>query len=78
MFERLEKIKIRYEEVTRLLSDPVVINSQDKFRELSKEHSELTPIVNAYNQYLKTKNEINNLHDIINADDVELQHIAES
>lgn len=79
MFERLEKIKIRYEELTRLLSDPAIINSQDKFRELSKEHSDLTGIINTYNQYLKVKNEIDGLHDIIyNSGDAELKNIAES
>jgi peptide chain release factor 1 len=79
MFERLEKIKARYQEITTLLSDPAVINSQDKFRELSKENSDLSEIVNAYNQYLKVKKEIDSLHEIINGhSDPELQHIAES
>jgi peptide chain release factor 1 len=79
MFERLEKIKARYEELTKLLSDPAIINSQEKFRELSKEHSDLSDIVNSFNQHLKIKLEINGLHDIINnSGDPELQQIAES
>ena len=45
MFDRLEHIYERYEELTRLLSDPAIISNQDKFRDLSKEHNDLAEIV---------------------------------
>ncbi len=45
MFDRLEKVAARYDELTMLLADPAVINNQDRHRELSKEHSDISDIV---------------------------------
>jgi peptide chain release factor 1 len=49
--DRLGHVEGRYEELGRLLSDPDVISKQDKLRQYSKEHSDLTPIVNAYRNF---------------------------
>ena len=65
MFDRLEKIRERYEEVTRLLSDAAVIASQAKYRELSKEHSELTEIIRVYNLYRKTESDLLEIREIL-------------
>jgi len=48
---KLEKISERQQELYALLADPDVINDQNKFRELSKEAAELTPVVNCFNEY---------------------------
>ena len=64
MLDRLEKVKERYDEITALLSDPNVLSNQDRFRELSKEHSDLTPIIRAYDRYRKMKNELAGLKEI--------------
>lgn len=79
MFERLEKIKQRYDEVTQLLSDPNIINNQERFRELSKEHSELYEIVKAYDNYVKVKKEITDLQEILDSStDADMKDIAEN
>ena len=44
---RLDEISERYEELGVLLSDPSVISDQNKFRDFSKEYSDLEPVVNA-------------------------------
>ena len=44
---RLSQVEGRLEELGRLLSDPEVVSKQDKLRQFAKEHSDLTPIVNA-------------------------------
>ncbi len=64
MLDRLEQVRERYEEVTRLLSDPGVVSQQDKFRELSKEHSDLTPLIKVYNVYAKTKRDLDGLKEM--------------
>lgn len=66
MLEKLEKVRERYEELGRLLSDPTIVSNPDRLRELSKEHSDLTPLIKAYDRYRKTKAEV-----------VELKEIAE-
>ena len=48
MFDRLEDLLIRYEEIMGELNEPTVANNQERFRSLMKEQSDLTPIVEAY------------------------------
>ena len=52
MFERLDAIKQRYEVITEELTKPEVISNVSKTRELSKEQSDLSEIIDCYNQYL--------------------------
>jgi peptide chain release factor 1 len=55
MFDKLEKVKERYNEIAELLNKPETVSDQKEFRRLSKEYSDLTEIVNAYNEYEKIK-----------------------
>ena len=64
MLDRLEKVRDRYEEITRLLSDPEVVSNQDRLRVLSKEHSDLTPLIQVYDVYRKLNNDITGLKEI--------------
>ena len=58
MFDRLENLVLRYEEVMNLLSEPDVANDNARFRSLMKEQAELAPIVEAYKQYSAHKQNI--------------------
>ncbi len=51
MFSKLDLIVERFEELGRKISDPEVIADQDNWRRLMKEHSDLTPIVEKYEEY---------------------------
>ena len=53
MFDRLEDLLVRFEEIMKELQDPAVVNDQDRFRKLMKEQNDLTPIVEAYREYKK-------------------------
>ena len=77
MLDRLEKVRERYEEVTRLLSDPAVVADQERFRALSKEHSDLTPLMKAYERYRKAKSDLAGLKEITdNSPDPEMKELA--
>lgn len=58
MFDRLEDLLIRYEELMSELSEPNVANNPERFRKLMKEQSDLTPIVEAYKEYKQCKQNI--------------------
>ena len=58
MFDKLEDILIRYEEIMGELNEPTVTNNQDRFRKLMKEQSDLTPLVDAYTEYKKCRQDI--------------------
>src|SRR5580698_3892144 len=49
---KLEKLDERFEEISRLLSDPGVIGRQNQFRELSMEYSKLTPLIDRYRRFV--------------------------
>ena len=53
MFDKLEDLLIRFEEILSELHEPTVTANQERFRKLMKEQSDLTPIVNAYKEYKK-------------------------
>jgi len=55
MFDKLDDIIVRYEEVMKQINDPSVVNDQDNFRKLMKEQSDLAPIVEAYTKYKNAK-----------------------
>ena len=77
MLNRLEKVRERYEEVGRLLSDPAVVSNSDKLRELSKEHSDLTPLIKSYERYSKLKKDIAGLKEITEtSSDSEMKQLA--
>ena len=58
MFDRLEDLLIRYEELMSELSEPDMANNPERFRKLMKEQSDLTPIVEAYKEYKQCKQNI--------------------
>ena len=58
MFDRLDSIRIRYEELEAEMNNPCVVEDQTKFRKLMKEHADLTPIVEAYRAYRSAKQDI--------------------
>jgi peptide chain release factor 1 len=58
MFDKLESIVARHDELTALLSDPAVLAAPDLLRTYAKEQAELRPIVALYQEYCRTRNEL--------------------
>lgn len=58
MFDRLEDLLIRFEEIMGELQEPGITDNQQRFRQLMKEQSDLTPIVDSYKEYKQSKQDI--------------------
>src|SRR5271167_2844578 len=58
MFERLDQIEIRYEELTRALLSPDIANDSTKYQKTAKAHSEVSGIVEKYREYKDLKSGI--------------------
>ena len=58
MFDKLEDLLIRFEEIMGELNEPDVTANQERFRALMKEQSDLAPIVEAYKEYKNCKQNI--------------------
>ncbi|HUN66574.1 MAG TPA: peptide chain release factor 1 [Bacteroidota bacterium] len=77
MFDRLENIVLRYEELTRLLADPEVTGNMERFRELSREHSNLTELVQAYRTFRSLRKEVDDLKNLsMTADEPDMRSLA--
>jgi peptide chain release factor 1 len=77
MFDRLEDLVLRYEEVMNLLSEPDVANDNARFRALMKEQAELAPIVEAYKQYSAHKQNIQDSLELLEVEsDEEMKELA--
>ena len=77
MFDRLEDLARSLEEINMQLTDPDVINDQNKYRELMKEQSELTPIVEKYQEYRAAKDGIEeSLQMLEEENDEEMRELA--
>ena len=73
---KLESLAERLEEINHLLSSPDVIGDQNKFRALSQEHSQLTPVVNCFNDYESTMGNFNEAKRMLDDDDKDMQEMA--
>ena len=58
MFDKLEDLLRRFEEIQNELSEPTVVSDQNRFRKLMKEQNDLSPVVEAYLEYKKEKQNI--------------------
>ncbi|RKM62531.1 peptide chain release factor 1 [Butyrivibrio sp. CB08] len=58
MFDRLEDVLRRFEDINMELTNPAVVSDQDKYRSLMKEQKNLEPLVDCYSEYKKCKETI--------------------
>ena len=71
MFDRLEDLLIRFEEIMGELNEPNVTDNQKRFRALMKEQSDLTPIVEAYKEYKQRKQDVEDSLSMLEMEDDE-------
>ena len=77
MFDRLDDLLIRYQQVMEELGDPEVANDQTRFRNLMKEQSELSPIAEKYTEYKQTKKNIDDSLELLETEnDEEMRELA--
>lgn len=77
MFDKLEDLVRRFEEIQNELSEPSVVNDQSRFRKLMKEQNDLSPIVEAYTEYKKEKQNIEDSLQILDEEsDEEMREMA--
>ena len=77
MFDRLEDIVRRFEEVLEELNNPSVVENQERFRKLMKEQTDLTPIVEAYKSYQAAKQDMEDSLAILEEEnDEEMRQLA--
>ena len=75
MFDKLENVEKRYEELNLKISDPEVIANQSEWQKLMKEHAEIQELVEKYREYKKVSTAIEELKEML--DDKEMHDLAQ-
>lgn len=75
--QKLITLSHRFREISVLLSDPVVINNQQKFRDLSREYAQLEEIVKCFTQYQHNESVIESALQMLSENDLEIQALAQ-
>ncbi len=75
MFEKLELVEKRYDELTIQISDPEVISNTNEWRKLVKEHSSMEDVVLKYREYKQVLNNMNEAKEMM--EDQEMKELAE-
>lgn len=68
MFEKLESVARRSEELTKLLSDPAVFADPETLRRYAKEQADLRPVVSAYHEYRKLQQELRENQELLDSE----------
>ena len=75
---KLKMLLKRYNEISLLLSKTQIIKNHLKFKALSKEYAQLSPIAKKFKLYEETQNEIQHITELLNDSDSEIQTLAKS
>ena len=75
MLDKIEELERRFQELEALLSDPLVISNQPEFRKFSREHADLSPLVDVYRRYRKVLDDIDGNRELLA--DPEMKDMAE-
>lgn len=77
MFEKLEDVMLRYEDIARELSSGTASENMDRFKKLMKEQSDLTPLVETYKEYRKAGKDMQDALDLMDGEtDAEMKEMA--
>ncbi len=75
MFDKLENVEKRYEELNEKIADPEVIANQNEWKKMMKEHSDIAPIVEKYREYKSAQTSEAELKEMLN--DKEMHDLAQ-
>ncbi|WP_371189132.1 peptide chain release factor 1 [Thalassotalea maritima] len=77
VYQKLETLVERFEEVQHLLSDPDVIGDQEKFKALSKEFSQLEEVTKVFNDYKQAQDNFEMAQEMLKDDDPDMRDMAQ-
>ncbi len=76
MFDKLEDLVVKYNEVTQKISDPNIISNQDEWKKYMKEHSQMKEVVEKYIEYKNTNKAMNEAKEIMR--EIDMKEMAEA
>ena len=77
MFDRLDQLVARYEDLGLQLSDPKIVNDQENYRKVAKQHRDMEPTVEKFRDYCKLRDAIADAKAMLTESDAEMRAMAE-
>ena len=77
IIRKLEQIEERHSEVSALLADAETIADQDRYRGLSKEYAQLTPVVDSFKAWLQAQDDLESAQEMLRDPDPDMKDMAE-
>lgn len=77
MFDRLDQMEARYEELGQQLADPALVSDQKKFSATAKAHRELEPVIEKFREYRNVKQGVADAKAMLNEQDADIKAMAE-
>ncbi len=74
---KLENLSERLQEISALLSEPEIIGDQNRFRTLSQEYAEISPVAACFEGYNRALEEIDSAQEMLNENDAEIKELAQ-
>jgi peptide chain release factor 1 len=78
MFDRLDQLEARYEDLGRQMSDPTLVNDQKKFQSIAKQHRDMEPTVEKFREYRKLKEGIAEAKAMLADPDPDVREMAQA
>ena len=77
MFDRLEQLEDRYKELEKDLSDPSLVNDQQRFQKTAKQHRDMEPVIERFREYKRVRDGIADARAMLLENDEEMRAMAQ-
>ncbi len=78
MFDRLDQLEARYEELGVQLSDPKIVNDQENYRKVAKQHRDMEPTVEKFREYRKLRSSVADAKAMLTESDADMRDMAQA
>jgi len=78
MFDRLDQLEARYEELGLQLSDPKIVNDQENYRKVAKQHRDMEPTVEKFREYRKLRTAVADAKAMLTESDADMREMAQA
>jgi len=78
MFDRLDQLEARYEDLGLQLSDPKIVNDQENYRKVAKQHRDMEPTVEKFRDYRKLRDAVADARAMLTESDVDMREMAQA
>jgi peptide chain release factor 1 len=78
MFDRLDQLEARYEELGLQLSDPKIVNDQENYRKVAKQHRDMEPTVEKFRDYRKLRSAVTDAKAMLTESDTDMREMAQA